>query len=226
MIALRTDDGSPMPTILLTGFEPFGGETVNPSWEAVRRLDGWECRGHRVAARLMPCVFGAALDTLERAVAETDPVALLAVGQAQSRAELSLERVAVNLDDARIPDNAGNRPVDVPVVAGGPTAYFASLPIKAIATALRSAGIPAGLSHSAGSFVCNHLFYGACHLRAVRRPDLRVGFLHIPLAPEQAVRHPGAPSMAVGQVTAGLRIAVEIILATGEDCHEAAGTLE
>ncbi|AWB08245.1 pyroglutamyl-peptidase I (plasmid) [Azospirillum humicireducens] len=215
-----------MPTILLTGFEPFGGEAVNPSWEAVRRLDGWECRGHRVAARLMPCVFGASLDALDRAVAETDPVALLGVGQAQSRAELSLERVAVNLDDARIPDTAGNRPVDAPVVAGGPAAYFASLPVKAIAAALRDAGIPAGLSHSAGSFVCNHLFYGACHLRAVRRPALRVGFLHIPLAPEQAVRHPGVPSMAIEQVVAGLRIAVETILTTAEDRHEPAGTLE
>ena len=215
-----------MPTILLTGFEPFGGEAVNPSWEAVRQLDGWECRGHRIAARLMPCVFGASLDALDLAVAETDPVALLGVGQAQSRAELSLERVAVNLDDARIPDNAGNQPVDAPVVAGGPAAYFASLPVKTIAAALRDAGIPAGLSHSAGSFVCNHLFYGACHLRAVRRPSLRVGFLHIPLAPEQAVRHPGSPSMAVEQVVAGLRIAVETILTTAEDRHEVAGTLE
>ncbi|MBK1838163.1 pyroglutamyl-peptidase I [Azospirillum sp. YIM B02556] len=215
-----------MPTILLTGFEPFGGETVNSSWEAVRQLDGWECRGHRVAARLMPCVFGAALDALDRAVTETDPVALLGVGQAQNRAELSLERVAVNLDDARIPDNAGNRPVDRAVVAGGPAAYFASLPVKAIAAALRDAGIPAGLSHSAGSFVCNHLFYGACHLRAARRPDLRVGFVHIPLAPQQAVRHPGSPSMAVDQVVTGLRIAVDTLMATAEDRHEAAGTLE
>lgn len=217
---------SAMPTVLLTGFEPFGGEPVNPSWEAVRQLEGWERRGHRVAARLMPCVFGTALDALERAVAETDPVALLAVGQAQSRTELSLERVAVNLDDARIPDNAGNRPVDAPVAADGPAAYFTSLPVKAMAAALRDAGIPAGLSHSAGSFVCNHLFYGACHLRAVRRPGLRVGFLHIPLAPEQAVRHPGMPSMAIDRVVAGLRIAVDTLLATGEDRHEAAGTLE
>ncbi|MBY6266207.1 pyroglutamyl-peptidase I [Azospirillum sp. 412522] len=215
-----------MPTVLLTGFEPFGGETVNPSWEAVRQLDGWECRGHHVAAKLIPCVFGASLDALGRAVAETDPAALLAVGQAQSRAELSLERVAVNLDDARIPDNAGNRPVDMPVAAGGPAAYFASLPVKAMAAALRDAGIPAGLSHSAGSFVCNHLFYGACHLRAVRRPAMRVGFLHIPLAPEQAARHPGSPSMAVEQVVAGLRIAVDTLLTTGEDRQEAAGTLE
>ncbi len=215
-----------MRTVLLTGFEPFGGESSNPSWEAVRRLDGWECHGHRVAVHRIPCVFGAALEALEAAVTATDPVAVLGVGQAQSRTDLSLERVAINLDDARIPDNAGRQPIDRPVVAGGPTAYFASLPVKAIVAALHAAGLPASVSQTAGTFVCNHLFYGACHLRAERRPDLRVGFLHIPLSPEQAAHHPGGPSMAIDTVVAGLRIAVETILTTAVDLPVAGGQLD
>nr|WP_274390123.1 pyroglutamyl-peptidase I [Azospirillum doebereinerae] len=210
----------------MTGFEPFGGEDTNPSWEAVRRLDGWECRGHRVVAHRIPCVFGAALDGLDRAVKLADPVVLLCVGQAQSRSDFSVERVAINLDDARIPDNAGNQPIDAPVIPEGPAAYFASLPIKAIVAAVRAAGLPASVSQTAGTFVCNHLFYGACHLRAVRRPDLRVGFVHIPLSPAQAARHPGSPSMAIESVAEALRIAVDTILATGEDRKIAEGRLD
>lgn len=215
-----------MRTILLTGFEPFGGETVNPSWEAVRRLDGWGCRGHRVAARLMPCVFGAALDRLEAAVAETDPVAVLGVGQAQSRSELSVERIAVNIDDARIPDNAGNQPIDRPVVAGAPAAYFASLPVKAIVAAVRANGLPASVSQTAGTFVCNHLFYGACHLRASLRPQMRAGFIHIPLSPAQAAHHPGSASMSIDSVVAALRIAVDTILTVHEDARIGGGRLD
>jgi len=213
-------------TILLTGFEPFAGESVNPSWEAARRLDGWTCRGHRVAARRMPCVFGAALAALEAAVAETDPAVILSVGQAQSRADVSIERIAVNLDDARIPDNAGNQPLDAPVIAGGPAAYFASLPVKAMVAAVRAAGLPASLSQTAGSFVCNHLFYGACHLRGTRRPDLRVAFIHIPLSPDQAARHPGSPSMSLDSVVAALRIALETGVTTREDARIAGGRLD
>ncbi len=215
-----------MRTVLLTGFEPFAGESVNPSWEAVRRLDGWVCRGHRVVARRIPCVFGAALAALEAAVTDSDPVLLLAVGQAGRRGDVSVERVAVNLDDARIADNAGNQPIDAAVITGGPAAYFASLPVKAIVAAVQAAGIPASLSHTAGSFVCNHLFYGACHLRATRRPDLRVGFIHVPLLPEQAARLPGSPSMERDQVVAALRVALDTALTTAADERRVGGTLD
>lgn len=215
-----------MRKLLLTGFEPFAGEDTNPSWDAVRRLDGWECRGHRVVAGRMPCVFGAALTALEAAVTAIDPVAILAVGQAGSRADVSVERVAINIDDARIPDNSGRQPIDVPVVAGGPAAYFASLPIKTIVAAMQAAGLPASVSQTAGTFVCNHLFYGACHLRATRWPSMRVGFIHIPLSPEQATHHPGSPSMAVDSVVAALRIAVDATLGTGEDARIAGGRLD
>jgi pyroglutamyl-peptidase len=209
------------PRILLTGFEPFGGEPVNPSWLAVSRLHGECIDGHRVEALLLPTCFGASIARLEQALQA--PCALvLGVGQAGGRAALSLERVAINVDDARIADNAGCQPVDTPVVAGGPAAYFATLPLKAMLDALHRAGIPAEVSQSAGTYVCNHLFYGLMHaLRA--RPTTRGGFMHIPFAPEQAAARPGTPSMAIDMVVAGLQVALATALATHADIALSAG---
>jgi len=209
------------PVILLTGFAPFGGETVNPSWEAVRQLDGEMLEGHRIAARRLPVEFGVSLDALQAALRETAPVLVLCVGQAGGRAQLSLERVAINVDDARIPDNAGAAPIDEPVVADGPAAYFATLPIKAMLAALRGAGIPAEVSQTAGTYVCNHVFYGLLH--ALRDAPVRSGFLHIPWAPEQAARTPGAPSVSIDTVVAALRIALRTALKTTTDQRLAAG---
>jgi pyroglutamyl-peptidase len=209
------------PIILLTGFAPFGGEAVNPSWEAVARLDGEHLDGHRIVARRLPVEFGAALDALHAAIEETSPGLVLCVGQAGGRAQLSLERVAINVDDARIPDNAGASPIDMPIVAGGPAAYFATLPIKAMLAALREAGIPAEISQTAGTYVCNHVFYGLMH--ALRQTSVRGGFIHIPYAPEQAARTPGAPSLPVDTIVAALRIALRTALATSIDRRLAAG---
>lgn len=209
------------PTILLTGFAPFGGEPSNPSWDAVVRLDGARIGGHRVAARLLPVEFGASLRALRRALRETAPALVLCVGQAGGRAQLSLERVAINLADARIPDNAGASPVDAPIVADGPAAYFTTLPVKAMLAALRWGGIPAEVSQTAGTYVCNEVFYGLMH--ALRNRRVRGGFLHIPYSPAQAARHPGAPAMATETVVAGLRIALRTALATERDHGPAAG---
>ena len=209
------------PAILLTGFAPFGGEDVNPSWDAVARLDGELLEGHRIVARRLPVEFGASLEALRAAVRETEPVLVLCVGQAGGRAQLSLERVAINVDDARIPDNAGASPIDAPIVADGPAAYFATLPIKAMLAALREAGIPAEVSQTAGTYVCNHVFYGLMH--ALQDAGIRGGFLHIPYLPEQAVRHPGAPSLPLDTVVAGIRIALQAALATTIDRRLAAG---
>jgi len=210
------------PVVLLTGFDAFAGESANPSWDAVSRLDGETLAGHRVVARCLPVEFGGALDRLRDAIAELDPALVLCVGQAGGRAQLSLERVAINLDDARIPDNAGASPVDEAVVADGPAAYFSTLPIKAILSALREAGIPAEISQSAGTYVCNHAFYGLMH--AVRgRPGTRGGFIHIPYSPAQAARHPGAPSLPVDTVVDALRIALLTALGTTVDARIAAG---
>ncbi len=212
--------------VLLTGFEPFDRETINPSWEAVRALDGWRLGGAVVHARRIPCVFGAALVALDAAIDELQPQLVLAVGQAGGRSEFTPERVAINVDDGRSGDNAGHQPIDQPVVAGAPAAYFSTLPIKAMVRDLRAAGIPAAVSNSAGTFVCNHLFFGLMH-RAATRPvsGMRAGFIHVPYLPEQAARLPGQPSMALATLVAGLRVAVATALAVREDIRETGGRL-
>ena len=210
------------PTVLLTGFAPFGGEDNNPAWEAVQRLAGKSIRGHRVVARCLPVAFGASLQALRQAIAETQPALVLCIGQAGGRAQLSLERIAINVDDARIPDNEGARPIDEPVIADGPAAYFSGLPIKAMLAALRTAGIPAEVSQTAGTYVCNHVFYGLMH--ALRDSPVRGGFVHIPYSPDQAARHPGAPSLSVDTVVEGLRIALATALTTQVDQRLAAGS--
>ena len=210
--------------VLLTGFEPFGGETINPSWLAARALDGERIGGALVIAREIPCVFDAALEALDAALADTDPLLVIALGQAAGRCDLSFERVAINLDDARIADNAGAQPIDRRVIDDAPAAYFSSLPVKAIVGVLRQRGIPASLSMSAGGFVCNHLFFGLMH-RLATRPGVRGGFVHLPLLPEQAARHPGQPSLPLPTLVDGLRVAIETALATSVDLRVAGGEI-
>jgi len=209
---------------LVTGFEPFGGEPINPALEALERLPP-RLGSVAIATRVLPAVFGQALDELEEAVRETAPDIVLCVGLAGGRAALSLERVALNIDDARIPDNRGGQPIDLPVVAGGPAAYFATLPIKAAVAALRDAGLPAIVSNSAGTFVCNHVFYGLMHLAATRRLDLRGGFLHVPFLPSQAARQDGAPSMAIDDIVRGIEIVLTVAASRRDDIAVAEGAI-
>ena len=212
--------------VLLTGFEPFEQEAINPSWEAVRALDGWRLDGAVVHARRIACVFGTALRELDAAIDELQPQLVLAIGLAGGRSEITPERVAINVDDGRICDNAGCQPIDVPVVAGAPAAYFSSLPIKAMVRDLRAAGIPAAVSNTAGTFVCNHLFFGLMH-RIATRPvaGMRGGFIHIPYLTGQAARLPGQPSMALETLVAGLRVAIATALSVREDVLETGGQL-
>ena len=210
------------PVVLVTGFAAFGGEQENPSWEAVSCLEGTSIADHRVVARQLPVEFGGALRVLREAIRTFDPDLVLCVGQAGGRAQLSLERIAINVDDARIPDNAGASPVDEAIVPEGPAAYFTSLPIKAMLCALHDAGMPAEISQTAGTYVCNHVFYGLMH--ALRdRPGTRGGFIHIPYSPAQAARHPGAPSLPVDTVLDSLRIALRTALVTPVDRRISAG---
>jgi pyroglutamyl-peptidase len=209
---------------LVTGFEPFGGETVNPAIEALGRLPP-RLGALEVATGVVPAIFGQAIDVLTDAVAVTAPDIVLCVGLAGGRAALSLERVAINIDDARIPDNGGQQPIDRPVVAGGPPAYFTNLPIKAAVAALRAAGLPAIVSNSAGTFVCNHVFYGLMHLAATRWPSLRGGFLHVPYLPSQAARQDGAPSMALEDIVRGIEIVLTVAAARRGDIAAAQGMI-
>ncbi|MHB8106282.1 MAG: pyroglutamyl-peptidase I [Candidatus Cryosericum sp.] len=200
-----------MTTILMTGFEPFGGETINPSWEAVRQVSCDE-RGVRIERLLVPTTYAECNGTVTEVIGRLRPAAVVMVGQAGGRAELSIERVAVNCDDAPAPDNAGVLREGMPIVSEGPTAYLATLPIKQILAGLRSAGFPAVVSNTAGLFVCNHLFYGVLHHIITHDLNTRAGFVHLPFLPEQVVDKPGFPSMPLDTMVTGLNCVVAAIV--------------
>jgi pyroglutamyl-peptidase len=202
--------------LLLTGFEPFAGDSINPSAELVAAIAAAPPPGITLATAILP-VAHARLDTaLEATIAEADPDVVLALGLAGSRAEMSVERVAINLDDARIPYNDGSQPLDLPIVAGGPAAYFATVPAKAMVAAMRASGTPAHVSHSAGTFGCNHVFYRASHLAATRLPGMRVGFIHVPYLPAQAAQHGAGAGMPLATMLAGLRAAIAALQITAD----------
>lgn len=209
-----------MARVLMTGFAPFGGESVNPSWQAVSLLGA---RRDDIAAVELPCEFAASLPALRAAFLEHRPSLVVCVGQAGGRLEVTPERVAINLVDARIPDNAGEQPVDVPVVPEGPAAYFTTLPVKACVAAIRAAGVPASVSHTAGTYVCNQVFYGLMHL-LTEFPGVRGGFVHVPFSPEQvAASGQAAPSLGVDRIAAALEALADTALATAEDIAVSAG---
>ncbi|AKU25287.1 pyroglutamyl-peptidase I [Geobacillus stearothermophilus] len=212
-----------MKKVLVTGFDPFGGETVNPSLEAVKQAAGWKTDRYIVEVREIPTVFGKSLVILHDAIMQVDPDVVICVGQAGGRADISVERVAVNINDARIPDNEGQQPIDEPVVPGGPVGYWSTLPVKAIVEALRRHGIPASVSYTAGTFVCNHVFYGLMHYITQSKKPIRGGFIHIPYLPEQAARHPGQPSMALETIVEGLRLAIDVAVEREEDIQAVGG---
>ncbi|HET9147267.1 MAG TPA: pyroglutamyl-peptidase I [Acetobacteraceae bacterium] len=198
--------------ILITGFEPFGGDSVNPSAELVWALNAAPPPGIDLAAAILPCAFAVLPGALEAAVARHEPDILLGFGLATGRPGLSVERIAINIIDARIPDNEGAQPLDEPVIKGGPAAYFSTIPIKSIFARLNDAGIPAAVSQTAGTFVCNAMMYRALHL-ADRHPPLRAGFIHVPCLPSMPEAQAGAPSLD----SAILRDAGKIILETLRD---------
>ena len=193
---------------LVTGFEPFGGETTNASLEAVRRLPAQIGRLEIVTAQL-PTSYARSLAALEAAIMRTKPDIVLCVGQAGDRAALCVERVAINVQDTEIADNDGAKPNDAPVIAGGPAAYLATLPARAVVAALHAEKLPAQLSMSAGTFVCNHVFYGLMHLAATHRHPFRAGFLHVPRLPQQAPDGK-ALYMALDDIVRGIVVVLEV----------------
>lgn len=214
--------------VLVTGFEAFGGEAVNPSAEIARRLHGETIAGHCVVGAVLPCVFGRSSCELRRLIRRLKPALVISVGQAGGRSQVTPERIAINVDDARIADNAGRQPVDAAVVRGGPVAYLSTLPIKAIVAELARAGIPAAVSQSAGTFVCNHVFYALMHELA-RRPGIRGGFIHVPFLPEQTSRKlersRRPPSLRLEVMTEAIRRSVEVSILMRRDVRAAGGQI-
>lgn len=207
-----------MQNVLLTGFEPFDKAAVNPSWEAVRQLDGVPLsEGVKIVARCLPCAFATAAETLLQLINELQPAMVIATGLGPGRSDISVERVAINVNDARIPDNLGAQPIDTSVVEGGPAAYFSTLPIKGMVKAVREAGIAASVSQTAGTFVCNQVFYRLQH--ALVGTGVRSGFIHVPGLPGSS-----EPSMVLSTTVEGLRVAAlaawqtqaDVVLAGGQ----------
>lgn len=221
MLAPQPDTPRKPATVLVTGFDPFGGSDVNPSWDAVHALHGRVISGHQVIGGEIPTVFGRSLEHLQALMEEHQPRLVVCTGQAGGRGHVSLERVAINVNDARIPDNAGAKPIDVPILADGPAAYFTTLPIKAMLQALLDAGVRAEVSQTAGTFVCNQTFYGLMHLLAQPRwQGTRGGLIHVPWLPEQ-----GTPHMRLEELVRGLEIAIATAISTHQDIRKEAGAL-
>ncbi|MBT9431242.1 pyroglutamyl-peptidase I [Candidatus Sodalis endolongispinus] len=214
-----------MSVVLVTGIEPFDGESLNPSWEVARRLDGECVDGATLVSRQLPCVIGRVNPALFQMLTALRPALVLCLGQAGGRVDITLERVAINIVDARIPDNAGQQPVDEPIFPQGPAGYFSTLPIKAMVRALRRQGIPASVSQTAGTYNCNAIFYGLCHYIASQHAPMRGGFVHLPYLPEMAAAHPGAPSMALATQLDAVKTPLRTALTTTSDIRVWAGAL-
>ena len=197
--------------ILVTGFDPFGGEKVNPALEAVKLLPK-EIHGAEVYWAEIPTVFYQSAEVLEAEIDRYQPDAVLCIGQAGGRASLTPERVAINQDDARIPDNQGNQPIDTPIRLDGEAAYFSTLPIKAMVKSIKSEGLPAAVSNTAGTFVCNHLMYQALYLADKKFPHMRAGFMHIPYMTEQVLNKPNTASMCLTDIVRGIEAAIRAIV--------------
>lgn len=193
---------------------------MNPSEEIARALDGREIRGRLLRGAVLPCAFGEAVAELRRLLRVHRPELIVSLGQAGGRAEITPERVAINVDDARMPDNRGRQPIDRAIERSGPAAYWSTLPIKAIVAALRARGVPAAVSQTAGTFVCNHAFYGLMHLLR-RRKGVRGGFVHVPWANEQ--HKSGQPSLPLATMTEAIAVAVEVALITRRDRRDGGG---
>lgn len=202
--------------ILVTGFDPFGGEKNNPAIESVKKLPD-EIAGAKIIKLEIPTVCHQSLKVIDEAIKEHDPDVILSIGQAGGRNDITVERIGINIDDCRIPDNAGQQIIDEPVFKDGPDAYFVNIPIKAMVSKIQEHQIPASVSNSAGTFVCNHVTYGVRHIIETKYPGKRSGFIHIPFLPQQVIDKKNMPSMALETIVEGLTAAIEAIVETKED---------
>ena len=215
-----------MPTILVTGFQPFGGEKINPAWEAIRVLPD-SIVGSKVVKLQIPVVFGVGADVVSTAIDHINPDIVLCVGQAGGRAKITPEFVGINYRDARIPDNDGNQPHAQRIAADGPDAYFATLPVRAMTEAMNESGIPAALSYTAGTYVCNDVMYSMLHVLATKYPNARGAFMHVPFATEQATKQPvNTASLPIEVMARGLEVALSVAVKHKIDVtSESTGTI-
>ena len=211
-----------MKKLLLTAFTPFDGERINPALEAVKLVK--DKIGNLEIIKLeVPTVFGKSIDTVREAIEREKPDFVLSIGQAGGRAEITPERVAINLNDARIPDNEGNQPIDEPIFPDGENAYFSTLPVKAMVEAIRREGLPSSLSNSAGTYVCNHLMYGVLYYLD-KRPSMKAGFIHVPYIPEQVKNKKEMPALPLSDIVRGLEAAILAVEENELDLKKAFGS--
>ena len=210
--------------ILITGFDPFGGEPVNPALEAVKLMKD-EIAGAKIIKLEIPTVFRKSVEKIHEMMKAEQPDVVLSIGQAGGRFGVTPERVAINVDDARIKDNEGNQPVDTPIFTDGEAAYFSNLPVKAMVEAIKNKGLPSTLSNSAGTFVCNHVMYGVLYYIHKEFPNVRGGFIHVPFITDQVVTKPNVASMALADITEALESAVEAIVKNQKYIHAIGGEI-
>ncbi|MEA4812276.1 MAG: pyroglutamyl-peptidase I [Anaerolineaceae bacterium] len=208
--------------ILITAFDPFGGDKINPALEAVKKVNADLFKAEVIKLEI-PTVFGKSIKKVAAAMKKENPDVVLCIGQAGGRFDITPERVAINVDDARITDNEGNQPIDQPIFKDGAPAYFSLLPIKAMVQNIREVGLPASVSNSAGTFVCNHIMYGVLYHIHKTYPHMKGGFIHVPFIPEQVVNRPNAPAMSLNDITHALEVAVQTIIDTPVDIKAVGG---
>jgi len=204
-----------MKKVLVTAFEPFAGETINPSFEAMLRIANLEFAGALVQTVGLPVERFKAIESASERLLASRPDVVIMLGEAGGRYRVTPERVAINIDDFRIPDNAGNQPAGEPIVEGGPVGYFSSLPIRPIADRLNKANIPAAISNTAGTYLCNRLFYSLMHLISSEGLPTIAGFIHLPYLHEQVIDKPrDFPSLSRETIVEAVRLAIEASLAS------------
>ncbi len=201
--------------VLVTGFDPFGGETINPAYEAVKLVND-NIEGAEIIKIEIPTVFGKSMIVIDKAIQKYQPDVVLAIGQAGGRTSMAVERVGINVDDARIPDNDGQQPIDEIIYEDGENAYFSNLPIKKMVFEMQNENVPAVVSNTAGTYVCNHVLYSIMYLIDKKYNNLRGGFIHVPFLPEQ-VKDKNMPSMSLEMIKKGIEVAIKTAVKNESD---------
>ena len=210
--------------VLITGFDAFGGEPVNPAEEAVKMVSN-TIAGAEVIKVIIPTVQNKSVEAIEKAIEEHNPDVVISVGQAGGRYDITPERVAINIDDYRIKDNEGNQPIDAVIQADGQAAYFSNLPVKAMVKHMNEHNIPATLSNTAGTFVCNHVMYGILYMIDKKYPNIKGGFIHIPYMTSQVMDKKNTPFMSLTDIVKGLELAIEACVIYDKDIKAIGGEI-